>query len=272
MTVKMIATDMDGTFLRDDKKYDVDRFREQLKFMDEKKIQFVAASGNQFYQLKDFFTPITNQYKIDFVADNGARIFMANKLIYEATVTREQLQKVIEWNAKNPASHNNLIILTGNHGAYVSNHAVDQVLTEVKSFYNPVYQVEKLLEIQDEIFKVTFVWPNKQVQAYVTTLLAIFGDELHATGSGFGSVDVLARGVNKASGLSKLQAAYNITADEIVAFGDNNNDLEMLNYVGTGYVMPNAYPAMHEVGFKEALADNNHDGVLVTIDQILENI
>lgn len=272
MTVKMIATDMDGTFLRDNKKYDVVRFREQLKFMEEKKIQFVAASGNQFYQLHNFFTPVIDQYKIDFVADNGARIFKANKLIYEATVTREQLQKVIDWNAKNPASHNNLIILTGNHGAYVSNHAVDQVLDEVKSFYKPVHQVEKLLDIQDEIFKVTFVWPSKQVEAYVATLLEVFGNELHATGSGFGSVDVLARGVNKAAGLCKLQAAYNIDAKDIIAFGDNNNDLEMLKYVGTGYVMPNAYQAMHQLGFNEALADNNHDGVLVTIDKILENI
>lgn len=272
MKPKMIVTDMDGTFLRDDRKYDVARFRNQLNFMEEKNIKFVAASGNSYGQLKNYFAPILKDYKIDFVADNGARIFEENKLIYEASISKYNLKRLINWNAKNPNSHDNLIILTGVKGTYVSNHVTPDILKEIKNFYAPLYQVEKLLEITDVIFKVTFVWPSKQVTPHVKALKEVFGEELHATGSGFGSVDILAKGVNKASGLKVLQNNYKIQINEIVAFGDNDNDLEMLNYVGRGIVMPNAYQGMLDKIEKKALADNNHDGVLVTIDKLLENI
>lgn len=272
MTIKMIATDMDGTFLRDNKEYDIARFREQLMFMKQKNIRFVAASGNPYGPLTKYFAPLLDEYSIDFVADNGARIFKDTKLIYDAPISKEQLARVIAWNATNPASIDNMIILTGLKGTYVSNHATGATLAEVQQFFSPVYQVEKLLEVEDIIFKITFVWPSKMVTPYVESLRVMFGNELHATGSGFGSVDILAQGVNKASGLKVLQREYNIQANEIVAFGDNDNDLEMLKYVGRGIVMPNAYPAMYNQIKLKASADNNHDGVLVTIDDLLENL
>ncbi|CAH0418613.1 Cof-type HAD-IIB family hydrolase [Periweissella ghanensis] len=270
--IKMIATDMDGTFLRDNKDYDVQRFREQLAFMQQHDIRFVAASGNPYRQLARYFDPVRADFAIDFVADNGARIYQHDTMIYDAPITNDQLAKVITWNATNPASIDNMIILSGLKGTYVSNHATGATLAEVKHFYTPLYQVEKLLEIDDIIFKITFVWPSKQVSPYVASLRSMFSDELHATGSGFGSVDILARGVNKATGLQVLQREYGIDKSEIVAFGDNENDLEMLQYVGQGILMPNAYDEMQPKIPLKALTDNNHDGVLATIDSLLENL
>ncbi|QBO36661.1 HAD family hydrolase [Periweissella cryptocerci] len=272
MNLKMIATDMDGTFLTDDKKYNVDRFREQLKFMEKKGIRFVAASGNQYQHLYDIFAPVNDQFQIDFVADNGARIFTGADLLYESPVSSEQLRRIIEWNAQNPGSLDNLIILSGAESAYVSNHATPTTLAEVSTFYAPIKQVEKLLEVPDNVFKVTFVWPDMAVEKYVIQLRNIFGEELHATGSGFGSVDLLAKEVNKAHGISRLQREYGIETADIVAFGDNDNDLEMLNYVDQGYLMPNAYKWMREQINLRALNDNNHEGVLDTIEQLLGEV
>ncbi len=55
MTVKLIAVDMDGTFLRDDKTYHRERFLKQYAEMKARGIRFVVASGNQYYQLTSFF-------------------------------------------------------------------------------------------------------------------------------------------------------------------------------------------------------------------------
>lgn len=272
MTLKMIATDMDGTFLTDKKDYNVDRFREQLQFMQQKGIRFVAASGNQYQHLYNFFAPVNDEFQIDYVADNGARIYTGEELLYDSPVTDDQLQRIIEWNAQNPESLDNLIILSGAQSAYVSNHATPETLAEVGTFYTPIKQVEKLLEVPDKIFKVTFVWPEVAVEKYVLKLRNIFGEELHATGSGFGSVDLLAKEVNKAHGISRLQREYGIETQDIVAFGDNDNDVEMLNYVGRGYLMPNAYKWMREQIKLRAVADNNHEGVLATIDQLLGEV
>ena len=53
--IKLVATDMDGTFLHNDNTYDVERFKNILSKMNEIDCNFVVASGNQYYQLRDFF-------------------------------------------------------------------------------------------------------------------------------------------------------------------------------------------------------------------------
>lgn len=55
MTVKVIVTDMDGTFLNDAKQYDRPRFLAQFAQLRQQGMEFVVASGNQYYQLISFF-------------------------------------------------------------------------------------------------------------------------------------------------------------------------------------------------------------------------
>ena len=51
MSIKLIAVDMDGTFLSDQKTYNRERFMAQYQQMKAQGIRFVVASGNQYYQL-----------------------------------------------------------------------------------------------------------------------------------------------------------------------------------------------------------------------------
>ena len=69
MSVKLIAVDMDGTFLNDKKTYNRERFQQQYQQMKAQQIHFVVASGNQYYQLASFFPEIVDE--IAFVAENG---------------------------------------------------------------------------------------------------------------------------------------------------------------------------------------------------------
>lgn len=54
------------------------------------------------------------------------------------------------------------------------------------------------------------------------------------------AVDVIPQKGSKASGIRKLLKKLNLSADEACAFGDGNNDIEMLSFVGTGVAMGNA--------------------------------
>nr|WP_263849374.1 HAD hydrolase family protein [Lacticaseibacillus saniviri] len=55
--IKLFATDMDGTFLKADKTYDAERFAQLHQQMLDRNIQFVVASGNQYFQLRSFLKP-----------------------------------------------------------------------------------------------------------------------------------------------------------------------------------------------------------------------
>lgn len=267
MTIKMIASDMDGTFLTANDVYNRHRFERVLDQLQEKDVRFVAASGRQVKNLQQLFAPtIAKGYEINFVGSNGAMVATPDEQLYSVHLSPAQLHQVIEWNAKNPESAENIIIMTGDKATYVSNHATGPVADMVFQFYPNVKQVEKLMEVDDHILEVTFVWPNDEVQQHVAELRQVFGDELHATGSGFGSVDVLGKGVDKATGLQVLQDYYDILDREVMTFGDNGNDLEMLQKYEHGYVMPNAEPFMLQAVDKRALNTNVNDGVLATIE------
>ncbi|STW02725.1 hydrolase [Klebsiella pneumoniae subsp. rhinoscleromatis] len=93
MTVKVIVTDMDGTFLNDAKTYDRSRFLAQFAQLQQRGIEFVVAIGNQYYQLISFFPEIREQ--ISFVAENGALVYEHGKQLFHGELTRHESQVVI---------------------------------------------------------------------------------------------------------------------------------------------------------------------------------
>lgn len=88
MTVKVIVTDMDGTFLNDAKQYDRSRFLAQFAQLQQQGIEFVVASGNQYYQLISFFPEIRDQ--ISFVAENGALVYERGQQLFHGELTRHE--------------------------------------------------------------------------------------------------------------------------------------------------------------------------------------
>jgi len=77
--------------------------------------------------------------------------------------------------------------------------------------------------------------------AVARELLADLARPTHSN-AGDGLLEVAAPGVSKASTLAELAASRGITAEQVVAFGDMPNDLEMLAWAGTGYAMAGGHP------------------------------
>ncbi len=60
--IKLVAVDIDGTFVRSDYSYDVERFKRIWKKMKEVGCHFVVASGNQYYQLRNLFPGLDSEF------------------------------------------------------------------------------------------------------------------------------------------------------------------------------------------------------------------
>ena len=107
MSIKLIAVDMDGTFLSDAKTYN-QRMREQ-------NIRFVVASGNQYYQLISFFPEIAHQ--IAFVAENGGWVVSGNEDVFNCQLPVHHFNAVVDHLQTLP---NIEIIACGKRSAYTS--------------------------------------------------------------------------------------------------------------------------------------------------------
>ena len=85
---------------------------------------------------------------------------------------------------------------------------------------------------------------------------------------GYSLLEVSACGVNKATGLERLTALNSIHPHEVVAFGDNFNDLEMLQFAGLGVAMGNAPDPVKQAA-KVVTASNDEDGVAQVLEQYI---
>lgn len=91
-----------------------------------------------------------------------------------------------------------------------------------------------------------------------------------ATLSGAPFVEVMAEGVTKATGLARLCAHLGVPREDVIAFGDALNDVEMLRWAGHGVAMAGAAPAAIDAA-DEVSASNDADGVALVIERMLRN-
>lgn len=82
-------------------------------------------------------------------------------------------------------------------------------------------------------------------------------------------LEISGPGVSKASTLALCCAERGISHEEVVAFGDMPNDVEMLTWAGRSYAMGNAHPDVLAAASGRTVA-NNDDGVAVVIEQLLD--
>ncbi|GAA1965335.1 HAD family hydrolase [Kitasatospora viridis] len=84
-------------------------------------------------------------------------------------------------------------------------------------------------------------------------------------------LEISAAGVTKASTLARWCAEQGIAREQVVAFGDMPNDLEMLAWAGTSYAVANAHPEVLAAVAQHTVS-NEHDGVAVVIEQIVNSL
>ncbi|MGG5314508.1 Cof-type HAD-IIB family hydrolase [Enterococcus sp. AZ072] len=266
MGIKMIAVDMDGTFLDDQKKYNQERFQQLFHQMQEKGIKFVVASGNQYDQLKSFFPD--NHKEMSFVAENGANIILEGEHFYNARLDTEVVLNAL---AKIETLDPTAVVLCGRNSAYVSEQLPEDRFEGVQFYYPSIKRLERFEDIraeQDEIFKFALSFPNINIPGKVAALTTLLEGDLVPVSSGHGDIDLIIPGVHKAYGLSKLCTAWNISPAELAAFGDSGNDIEMLEYANFSFAVENAQPAVKEAADK-IIGTNNQESVLDMIEALL---
>ncbi|WP_243661989.1 HAD hydrolase family protein [Miniphocaeibacter halophilus] len=197
--IKLVAVDMDGTFVRSDYTYNIPRFKAILSRMKEAECQFVVASGNQYYQLRSHFPDDHNEFS--FIAENGALVKNKEELIFSANISKEAIMLTIELCKKHPEIKN---VMCGLKSAYCQRGRVsDEFFKLTNIYYHRLKWVDDFTQVNDQILKFAPTVPVEKTMYYYE----LFRDELNGllapTTSGHGSIDLIIPGCHKASGLKK---------------------------------------------------------------------
>ncbi|MFF2026402.1 Cof-type HAD-IIB family hydrolase [Streptomyces sp. NPDC058171] len=111
--------------------------------------------------------------------------------------------------------------------------------------------------------------PDLAPDAFLGLARTVVGERANVTRSSpTALLEISGPGVSKASTLELCCAERGISPAEVIAFGDMPNDVEMLNWAGTSYAMGNAHPDVLAAASGRTTG-NNEDGVALVIERLL---
>lgn len=261
--IKLVATDMDGTFLDSDKEFDprfIDVFHELKKLG----IQFVVASGQQYYRLYQRFIPMSED--MCFIAENGTYVAMGSQKLFANEIKRELVDQAVEIIENTPRL---FMIMCGTKAAYIEKKYRDYEY-EVKKYYCMYEFVDSFDDVDDEIIKLAIYDPEYRIKELLNDVLLQLPKELKTVTSGNEWMDITNKEANKGLSMIFLQEYLGIHDDEAVAFGDQMNDYELLKSVKYSFAMDNAVDAIKEIAYG-IVPSNIEQGVLIKLEEIIKN-
>ncbi|WP_125704941.1 Cof-type HAD-IIB family hydrolase [Lacticaseibacillus daqingensis] len=257
--IRLFATDMDGTFLRDDKTYDRARFAAVHAKMQAQGIQWVVASGNQYYQLRSFFEDYPDTL---YVAENGAYIGTATETLSVHAFSQAAVDAII---ANLLALPQVAFLACGAQAAYAVPSTDAVFVADARRYYHHLDIVADYSQMNDRILKFGLSCPADETDALLAYFQATLGDWAVATSSGRGDIDLIQPGQHKAAGLAEVGRLLDVPLSAMGAFGDGGNDLEMIRSVGLGVAMANAQPDV--LAAADAVTTSNEaQGVLAFLE------
>ncbi|ARY90243.1 MULTISPECIES: HAD family hydrolase [Lacticaseibacillus] len=261
--VKLIASDMDQTLLTS-KGVLPPHFDRYLHRLHQAGIEFVAASGRPLYTLQETF-PHFSQH-ISLVCDNGGLVATHGHIIGKSLISAAKYREIVSFILEKT---DGVPVLCALDAAYIN--AVDaKYAPALLPFYHKLKKVPNLLDMSLEVDKVTIYFPNadsrKNADRYFRP---VFGQDYTVQVSGETWLDIQNLGVNKGRGMRILSRHFDIPTAQMMAFGDYDNDIPMLETVGYSYIMANATQGMAQHA-KYRTRSNDEYGVLHVMDQVLQ--
>ena len=272
MDIRVIATDMDGTLLDPKGQLDLPRLEKILDKLDQCDIRFVIATGNEVHRMRQLLGHLAE--RVVLVVANGARIFENDELLQAQSWDDAMVDKAVG-HFKGRECQDQFVV-TGMNGGFVKEGTV---FTELDKFMTPE-MIEKLyqrMNFVDEfdsslfggVLKMSMVVGEERLDSVLQEVNDLFDGRVRAVSSGYGCIDILQDGIHKAWGLVELLKRWNLKPEQIMAFGDSENDIEMLELAGISYAMENAEEAVKRVATKVAPA-NSQAGVYKVLENWLE--
>lgn len=263
--IRLLALDMDGTLLTSDKKLtqpQIEAIHQAVK----SGVKLVLCTGRILNGVKPYFTQLGLDTENEYVIVNNG-----------CSTHQTKDWQLIDWEELSPNDIAYLasflkeddiqLTLFDEEHYYVLEQEANQYVREDTNlvFVEPTtLSFETAIRGDRHLFQAMFVGPKNQIDLFQETYEEELCSNYNAVRSQTSIYEILPKNTSKASALKKLAQDLQIQPHEIMAIGDANNDIEMLEFAGLSIAMGNANDTV------KALADdvtdsNNHDGVAKAI-------
>lgn len=267
MKYKMIALDLDGT-LKNSQNEITSKTKEALIKAQQDGIVVVLASGRPTEGIRHEAKELEiEKYGGYIISYNGAAIIDARtkETIYSQALTLEEAYEMFDRSRKY-----NIACMAYVDGCVMSQD--DNEYVRYESWINdmgamPVTNFKE--NLKEPVYKVLLTEKPELISKVEDEFKAPYQETLSISKSAPFFIEVMAKNIHKAHTLAYLAKRLNIHQDEIIAFGDGHNDMEMIEYAGMGVAMGNAVDVVKEVA-NYITASNDEDGIAKALNDILK--
>lgn len=265
---KLLATDLDGTLLKDDKTVSNETI-EIIKKMIAEGHYFVISTGRPFHRIEPIIQMLGIKSDKNFcICFNGGLITTTDnsKVIYEEKLKKEEVVELI-----NLAEILNISIMVYLKEVILIDELPDAVdYLKNLSCVKIVENGKKELLKQTDVYKIIYIGSKEVVEDAKNKIPQVLFTKYNFTRSSDNYLEITSKNVTKGNAILKLAAYLCVDYKNTIAVGDEENDLSMLEKVFLSCCVSNANPKLKGLVDYVTLS-NELDGVRHVIEKFVLN-
>lgn len=289
--IKMIAMDMDGTLLDENNRI-MPETKKVLMKLQKQGIRLVLASGRSYRKLLPYAQELgMMQYGGYLVEVNGSAVYdlKQQKRDVLARMKKEQIHEVfhyfMKWDVEIIGQFDDGMfdyipdaLMEEKRKYRIEHHLPDdfpwtagafEFLFDNREAYPKLTYIKEPEEIQMEINKVSVAYHPQILSEITKQAKEELKDRYWIGLTSPRWLEIMIPGVTKATGLAHVANISSISLDDMIAFGDGENDIEMLQEVGIGVAMGNAFENVKQVADDVTLS-NREEGIAYALKKYFD--
>ena len=233
--IRAVASDLDGTLIKNVTNTLPESFFDVIRQVQEKGIRFVAASGRQYYNMKKLLAPVKDE--IDFIAENGCLVVHKDQILHSSAIERQLALSLIHELMEVPGTE---IMISGISTGYVVSKHQDYIHLLRDLIGIQIKEIDGPEEIQEDMIKISILFKDGIPKEPEARFHRKYDSRLLVANGGNGWLDFNNRESGKGYALKVLAEFYGMSTKNFMSFGDNENDIGMLEASGISYVVDTA--------------------------------
>lgn len=263
--IRLIATDIDGTLVKDSTSWVYPEILTAIREWTDRGGYFCVASGRQYYSIRHMFEQVAD--RILYLAENGAHVRCGEKDILVQKMRRDYVEELMR-QLRTYYEDCDVIVSTTN-GSLLESHNDEFVRFIAEGYHNKYRVVEDVLAEPEEIIKIAIRRKGSIRELGEKVLIPQWKDKIKACMAGEEWVDFMDASVDKGNALKVLQQYLGVTAGETMSFGDNDNDIGLIEAAGESYAVENGRESV-KARAKHICPSYHEKGVYQVIDRLLK--